>query len=49
MKYAWNPAKAASNARRHGITFPEAATVFRDSLAMSYPDPDHSHGEERFI
>ena len=49
MKYAWDPVKAASNARKHGITFSEAATVFRDALAMSYPDPDHSVGEERFI
>jgi uncharacterized DUF497 family protein len=49
VRYAWDPAKAASNARKHGVTFPEAATVFRDGLAMTYPDPDHSISEERFI
>ena len=49
MRYEWDPQKAASNARKHGVTFSEAATVFRDPLAMTYFDPDHSLDEERFI
>ena len=49
MRYAWDPRKAASNARKHGVSFAEAATTFRDPLAMTYPDPDHSSDEERFI
>ena len=49
MKYAWDRRKAANNARKHGVTFLEASTVFRDPLAMTYFDPDHSIGEERFI
>ncbi|MGH9743179.1 MAG: BrnT family toxin [Candidatus Acidiferrum sp.] len=28
---------------------PEAATVFGDLLAITYPDPDHSAAEQRFI
>ena len=49
MRYAWDRHKAASNARKHGVTFLEAATVFRDPCAMTYLDPDHSADEERFI
>jgi uncharacterized DUF497 family protein len=32
-----------------GISFQEAATVFGDPLAVTYPDPAHSLSEERFI
>ena len=32
-----------------GISFEEAATVFRDPLSATGPDPDHSVGEERFV
>lgn len=33
--FSWDPAKAASNRRKHGIDFELAATVFRDPLALS--------------
>jgi hypothetical protein len=29
MRFEWDPAKAASNVRKHGISFDEAVTVFR--------------------
>ena len=32
-----------------GFHFQEAATVFGDPLAVTYPDPDHSIAEQRFI
>ena len=41
--------KAESNARKHGVTFDEAATVFGDPLALLMPDPDHSLDEERYL
>ena len=44
--FEWNAAKARANARKHGVTFEEAATVFLDDLAVSYEDPVHS---DRFI
>jgi uncharacterized DUF497 family protein len=47
--FEWDPRKAASNRKDHGVTFDEAATVFGDILAMNMPDPDHSQGEERFL
>jgi len=47
--YEWDPEKAKRNLREHGVSFEEAATVFLDPLAMTYPDPDHSNEEDREI
>jgi uncharacterized protein len=47
--YEWNAAKAKTNLQKHGLSFDEAATVFLDPLALTFPDPDHSGGEEREI
>jgi uncharacterized DUF497 family protein len=49
VRFTWDPDKAAANARKHGITFSEAATALRDTLAVTGFDPDHSHGEHRFV
>ena len=38
MWFSWDPRKAASNVRKHGVTFEEAATVFADPLAMVITD-----------
>ena len=32
LEFEWDPAKAASNVRKHGVDFELAATVFRDPL-----------------
>jgi len=47
--YEWDPKKAKANLRKHGMSFEEAATVFLDPLAVTYPDPDHSGDEIREI
>ena len=49
MVYEWNAAKAKANIEKHGVSFDEAATVFLDPLALTFPDPYHSGGEEREI
>ena len=49
MYFEWDPAKALRNRRGHRVSFEEAATVFGDPLALTYPDPDHSISEQRFI
>lgn len=49
MIYEWDPKKAASNHGKHEVTFAEATTVFRDPLAVTFDDPDHSADEARFI
>ena len=49
MKFEWDPHKAASNQRKHGVSFQEAASVLGDPLSITYHDPDHSAIEHRFI
>jgi uncharacterized DUF497 family protein len=49
VTYEWDARKAKGNRRKHRISFEEAATVFLDPLALTFPDPDHSSGEERDI
>jgi len=49
VEFEWDPAKAASNLRKHGVSFEEAATVLADPLSVTVPDPGHSHEEERYI
>jgi uncharacterized DUF497 family protein len=49
MPFEWDPDKAAENLRRHRVSFEEAATVFRDPLSRTFPDPEHSEGEERYL
>jgi len=49
LRFEWDPEKAAENLANHGVSFEEAATVFRDTLSATGSDPDHSFDEERFI
>ena len=49
MEFEWDPKKADTNKRKHGVTFQEGATVFGDPLAITFADPDHSEKEERYI
>lgn len=49
MNLEWDPRKAASNRRKHGVDFHEAATALEDPLSTTYPDPDHSLDERRFV
>ena len=49
FEFEWDPAKAASNARKHGVSFEDAATVFANDLLLSMLDDEHGGGEERWI
>jgi uncharacterized protein len=49
MEFEWNPDKATINLEKHNVSFPEASTVFEDVLSVTFPDPDHSIGEERYV
>ena len=49
MKFEWDSRKAVLNLRKHGISFEEATTAFRDPLSATAPDPDHSMSENRFL
>lgn len=47
--FEWDPAKAASNVHKHGVSFAQAATVFLDDLALTVPDDAHSQFEQRWF
>lgn len=49
LRFVWDPRKATANARKHGVTFEEAETVFLDDNALLIRDPDHSDDEFRFV
>ena len=46
MRFAWHDEKAKSNAKKHGVSFDEASTVFADPLAVVIED---AVNEERTI
>ena len=48
MKVEWEGEKAASNLKKHGIDFADAATVLFDDLAITIRD-DSIDEEERFV
>jgi uncharacterized protein len=49
MIFEWDPTKARSNLRKHGVSFEEATSAFNDPLSRTFDDPDHSIDEQRFI
>ena len=49
LRFEWDERKAVANARKHGVSFEEARSVFLDERARLIDDPDHSENEARFI
>jgi len=49
MRFEWDPSKAASNAKKHKVTFEMAKTVFYDDFAVQFFDEEHSSDEDRFL
>lgn len=49
VRFSWDENKAAQNARKHGVSFEEAMSVFWDERAIEFFDPDHSEDEDRFL
>jgi len=49
LEFEWDEEKASSNVQKHGVEFEEARTVFGDPLANTFPDPNHSENEHRFL
>jgi len=47
MNYDWDPNKAKSNYKKHGVRFAEAVGVFEDERAITIQDEHES--EDRFI
>ena len=48
-RFEWDGKKAATNLRKHRVSFDEAITVFGDPLNVLLPDPDHSATEKRYV
>jgi uncharacterized protein len=49
LRFSWDPNKARSNERKHGVSFEEAETVFADEHGLLLEDPDPDDPEERFV
>jgi uncharacterized DUF497 family protein len=49
MKFEWDPRKSRRNEAKYRVSFEDAATVFGDPLAITFPDPDHSVGAFRWL
>ena len=48
MHFEFDPAKAHSNLRKHGVSFAHAEQALRDPMAITIEDPD-TVGEQRFV
>ena len=48
QRFEWSRIKAAINQLKHGVRFPEAATVFFDPRNLTIPDEEHSTDEQRY-
>ena len=47
FNFEWDDQKAASNLRKHGVSFDEAVSVFADGQALTFADTDHFEFEDR--
>lgn len=48
MDVIWDPAKARSNLKKHGLSFADVETVFYDPFAISLEDAGSTH-ENRYV
>ena len=49
IRFEWDPKKARSNEKKHGVSFDEARSVFFDEQALLLEDLQPLHEEERFV
>ena len=47
--FDWDELKNQTNYQKHTVWFEEAQTVWADSVAIEFYDPEHSEREDRFI
>ena len=48
MSFEWDPQKARTNARKHGVEFADAVAALEDESAITLPDEEMAE-EERFV
>lgn len=49
INFEWDLGKAASNLKKHGVSFEEAKSVFYDEYAIQFFDEENSKTEDRFL
>ena len=49
LEFIWDPKKAKSNIKKHGVSFEEARSVFFDENAIEFFDEPHSDEGDRFL
>jgi len=49
VSFEWDPNKAIANARKHGVQFSEALSVFDDDSAITLIDDESDLREQRFV
>ena len=49
LTFVWDGRKAEANQRKHGVSFGDAVTVFRDPLSLTVSDPDTEPDDERWV
>jgi uncharacterized protein len=47
LEFEWDPGRAATNLRKHGVTFEEAASAFQDVFGLYFQQQDAN--EPRFV
>lgn len=48
-RFEWDPYKARQNTIKHKVSFERAAEIFKDPMAVSIYDDEHSQQEDRWI
>lgn len=49
MDFEWDPAKATSNLRKHGVDFEDAVRIFYDPWRIEKHDGRENYGEDRWV
>lgn len=49
IEFEWDADKAATNFKKHRVSFEEARSVFFDDFALQFFDAEHSSDEDRFL
>ena len=49
LTFEWDEEKARTNLRKHRVSFDETKTLFNDPFLMTFPDPEHSLAEARYV
>jgi len=49
MRYTYDPAKRASNLKKHGYDFDDAPSVIESPAALTFEDRRFDYDEQRFV